>query len=106
METVIARIIAIILLLIALGDLPYGFYTLLRLVVFGASAWSAFIALGLDKKSWGWILAFIALLFNPIIPIYLDKEIWTGIDSVVALILFISIFSVNESRLDKKQKGN
>ena len=78
-------------LLLALAPLPYGYYTLLRIVVCGAAALLAFN----DFKRFGsvsfWVLLMggIALLFNPIIPIHLSREVWAPINILTALALFI-----------------
>ena len=63
------------LLFIAIFGLPYGYYILLRLVV---TAISLYVAFGLCKKDSVnfWVMLFIALLFNPLIPINLSKDMW------------------------------
>jgi len=35
----------------------------------------------------------IAILFNPIIPVYLTKEIWVVIDFIIAIVFLISILT-------------
>jgi hypothetical protein len=77
------------MLLIALAPLPYGYYTILRIVVCGSSAYISWTTA--DTKITGWTVAFaaVALLFNPIVPVYLDREIWAFIDVGVAVIYFI-----------------
>ena len=96
----ISRIIAIILLLVAIGDLPYGFYTLLRFIVCGVAAYGALISNELEKDIWTWIFGIIAILFNPLIPIHLDKGIWTIIDIIVAAILLSSLFLIRKPSHD------
>ena len=77
-------------LFVGVLPLPIGYYTLLRLVVTAAAAYIAYDTFQNDKQSgWIWVFGFVAILFNPLIPIYLDKEIWMVIDFVVA-ILFIA----------------
>lgn len=97
MGYIIGRIIAIILLLWALNKHPYGYYTLLRFVVCGVSVYGAYFATGLKKDGWAWIFGIIAVLFNPIIPIYLDRNTWAFIDVGVVAILLISLFSVRKT---------
>jgi hypothetical protein len=77
-------------LFLAIFKLPIGYYTFLRIVV----TIGAIIAIVNESKNGiiFWIIAFgiTAILFNPIIPIYLhDKSIWIPIDILVAL-LFIA----------------
>ena len=76
-------------LFIGIADLPIGYYSLLRIVVFISSCLIAFGSYAQDDKiNFGAILfAVIALLFNPICPIYLhDKEAWSTIDAITGVI--------------------
>ena len=92
MGFIIARIITVIILIGALGRLPYSYYTLLRFIVCGVTAYGAYYAKEIEKIGWVFILGFIALLFNPLIPIHLDRGTWAIIDVGVAIIIFISLF--------------
>lgn len=83
-------IIAIILLALAIpSGMPYGYYVFLRWAIAGISIYIAWASYELKQIPWTWILAVTALLFNPIIPIYLDKETWVVFD-VGAICVFIS----------------
>jgi hypothetical protein len=76
------------MLLLAVLPLPYGYYTLLRLVVCLASLIHA--AFGWQYlKPVAFISGFLAILFNPLIPIHLDKEVWLVIDIAAAIYQFI-----------------
>lgn len=89
----IPAIISLIMLLLTFFDWPYGYYTLLRIVVTGIAIYYAYYLYEIVKERnfWFWSLVVIAILFNPIIPIYLyDKTIWGFIDVIVA-IFFISL---------------
>ena len=91
--TTIPTIISIAMLLAGMPDFfPYGFYTLLRLVVCGTSGYIAFFAFEEEKTVIAFISGFIALLFNPLIPVHLNKELWVIIDFIVATYLFLTIF--------------
>jgi len=90
----IAIIISIILLFLAMIEgLPYGFFTLLRLVVFGTTAYLTWLAYRIEKQTWSWIFGFIALVFNPFIPLHLGRDLWVVVDLLVAVFLIISIFA-------------
>ncbi len=83
---------AVIFLFLALFDgWQYGFFTMLRFVVFAATAYVAWLAYKGQKEKWVWVFGFIAVLFNPLIPIYLNRETWTTIDLIVGLFLLLSI---------------
>ena len=76
---------------VAIADMPYDFYRLLRWLTFGVS-----IALGLkkfleDQTGWVWSLGIIALIFNPLVPFHFEKEIWR-IFNICESVIFLSIF--------------
>ncbi|MGH7901122.1 MAG: DUF6804 family protein [Thermodesulfobacteriota bacterium] len=85
---------SIMLILAVFEGWPYGYYTLLRLVVCGSASYVAFISYSIDKKNWMWVMVFIALLFNPLIPIHLDKTTWLLIDIIVALLFIVVLFKL------------
>lgn len=72
------------LLLLAVGDWPYGFYTFLRIAVCITAVFGAVQAFSTDQAGWGVTLAAIAILFNPVIPVYLSQATWAPIDVVCA----------------------
>jgi hypothetical protein len=85
---------AAVLLLIAAAPLEYGYYTFLRLAVTAASVWIAIVA-GRAKQT-GWTLAavFLAIVFNPLIPVWLSKGVWMPIDVAGAALLTVAAFNV------------
>lgn len=78
------------MLFLGVADLPIGYYTLLRIVVtIGAVI---VVANELEKGFNGWVITFglIAILFNPLIPVYLhDKSAWVLIDLIVGALFLI-----------------
>ena len=87
------KILAILFLLGALANNPYGYYQFLRWVILVVGAYSAYLAYNAGKKAWVWILGIIAVLFNPIIPFTFQRDTWQTIDVIVAVIFFVSIFN-------------
>jgi hypothetical protein len=83
-------LICAILLLLALADLPIGYFTLLRIVVtIGAVA---IVVTEFEKGINFWVIVFglIGILFNPFFPVYLgDKSTWMSIDLLTALLFGI-----------------
>lgn len=98
----IPAIIASLMLLGALGQWPYGYYQLLRLVVCGISVYVAFIAYNWHKIWATWLFGFIAVLFNPLIPIHLSRELWQPIDVICAL-LFVVVTLVLKKPVEENQ---
>ena len=101
----IGRLVAAAMLFWALDDHPYGYFTLLRIVVCAVSAFCAYMADTYDRSAWIWFFVVIAILFNPIWPIHLERETWQFIDVGVGIVMLISIFSLKPERLDKILKG-
>jgi hypothetical protein len=97
--SVIVRIFASVLLFwAALSHHPSGYYTLLRWVVFGAGAYSVYVAVTFNQISWAWCFGLIALFFNPLIPVWLNRATWVNIDVVAGGILVLSIFTLRRTK--------
>jgi hypothetical protein len=82
-------LIPIALLFIATQRMPYGYYTFTRIVVCGFAGFLAVIAWedeGLASRIWAVTLGLVAILFNPIFPIYLSRAVWFKLDVGIAII--------------------
>ena len=99
----VARIIAVLMLLWALTSPSYGYYTLLRFVVSGVTAYASYFSVKFRKIGWAWIYGIIAVLFNPLVPFHLDRTTWALVDVSVAVFLVISIFVLGKSKSWKGQ---
>ena len=80
------------MLLLALADMPSGYYVFMRIVVCLACAVVAYGSYKRDDSLNGSAIVFglMAILFNPIIPVYLyDREIWMPIDIIAAIIFVV-----------------
>ena len=76
----------------AIGILPvsYGYYTLSRLVVCGCSVYFAYRLYRKNQTSFVWVFGFLAVLYNPIIPVHLyQKEIWVVVNAITAIFFFL-----------------
>lgn len=92
-----SSISAACILLLAIPDIwPYAYYQILRFAVCGAALYNGYTAYATGKKMLIGIFAIIAVLFNPIAPIYLDKEVWIIIDSITAVIFIVSLFFLKQ----------
>lgn len=79
-------IVAALMLLGSLAPWPYGYYQLLRFVVCGVSVYVAFVAYNWQKLWAIWLFGFVAVLFNPLLPIHLSRELWQPIDVICAVV--------------------
>ena len=78
-----------IILGIALLPIAGGFYTLVRIAITIGAVIAAFQNSSNGIYIWSIMFGIVAILFNPIIPVYLhDKRAWMMID-IIAMILFI-----------------
>ena len=87
----IPAVAAAILLVLALGHHPYGYYTFLRwavtvaAIVVAAAAWKS----GFQWVTWPFVG--IAILFNPIAPVYMTRQSWRPIDIICAIAFAASL---------------
>jgi hypothetical protein len=95
--SVVARIVASVLLFWALARHQYGYFVLLRWVVCGVSAFCAFLSYSLKRIPWTWLFGLLAILFNPLAPIRLARQTWAYFDVATGLLLLASIFFIKES---------
>ncbi|QIU97508.1 hypothetical protein BacF7301_13300 [Bacteroides faecium] len=82
------KIILIILLLICLAPMPYGYYTLIRYlsaIVFTIMAYDY----GKNQKTLCMICVILVGLFQPVIKIPLGREVWNLVDILVAVFLLL-----------------
>jgi hypothetical protein len=92
----IARAVATVLLILALGRHPYGYYVFLRWAVCGTSTYTAWISGISGKAGWAWALGVVAVLFNPIVPVHLKRDTWAVLNVASAGLLMASIAYVRE----------
>ena len=91
-------IVSIVLLLVAAIHLPQGYYVLLRHVVCLTASLLSWFSYVSNKHAWVWIMGFIALFFNPIIPLHFGREVWLVADVLVAVLFCIFLFQ-NKQRI-------
>ena len=79
------------LLFLGAVSMPSGYYELLRWLICAAAGFAAYTNYSIDKSSWVIGFGIIALIFNPLAPIYLhDKFIWMIIDISAGLMFVIN----------------
>lgn len=88
--SIAVRVVAGVMLLLALGSWEYSFYQILRIVVCAASIFLAWHLFDIKKAEWAWVFVVTGILFNPIAPIYLARETWQVIDFAAAALFFAS----------------
>ncbi len=91
-------VIAAAFLVGTLGDWPYGYYMLLRWVTCGAAVAVAVYGHGWRRVGWVWLFGFVALLFNPVVPVHLSRETWQPIDMAAAAAFAVAVFGLSAPR--------
>lgn len=80
-------------LLLGIADLPIEYYTFLRI---GITIGAMVVIFSELKNGFNfWILAFgvIAIIFNPLVPIYLlQKEVWIPLDILASILFLVKAF--------------
>jgi hypothetical protein len=89
-------LIPIVVVALATARLPYGYYTFTRLVVCGAAILFAFTSWNERPmgQAFAVVLVLLALLFNPIKPVYLKRETWFYLDWLAAGIFALNLIVV------------
>ena len=90
-KTIVIKIILIILFLICLLDMPYGYYQFVRftgMIGFGLLAFENYH----NNQTWFVIWISSALLINPFFKIALGRDMWNIVDVIWAVLLVVSIF--------------
>lgn len=72
-----------VLLALTWLDLPYGYYTFLRLIITASSAFIIWLLWNYQREQreiWSVYFVILALLYNPFIPVQLPRDIWLVIN--------------------------
>ena len=101
-------LIPVALLLVATARMPYGYYTLTRVVVCGFGAFIAVMGWdgGTTARIWSVLFALLAVLFNPIFPIYLHRGTWFYFDIGAAAIFAAHLLFMRIRVLQLKGSGS
>ena len=80
----------VIVLAIGILPMPIGYYTLLRLIVCACAIYYAYSLSQSEDKTFMFIFGFLAILYNPILPVYLyEKSIWIILNIITAALFFL-----------------
>lgn len=88
-ETETSRFVWIIpigALVVALADMPYGYYQLLRVLIFCTAAYLAFDAYKRSETNCAWVLGGISLVYNPVAKLALGRDMWSLVNLATILV--------------------
>ncbi|MCC6229859.1 MAG: hypothetical protein IT432_11600 [Phycisphaerales bacterium] len=94
----LACMVAAAMCVFALADLPYGYYTLLRLVVCATS-----ISVGLQlvmtgRVRWSLLAWGVALLYNPLVRVGLERDVWAMVNLGTAATLMVGAWMMRRPK--------
>ena len=92
------KLILSALFLLCLAHMPYGFYSLIRFVAMIAFAIYAYVYYGKKNNKLAIIFVSLAILFQPLLPIYLGRTLWNIVDVIVAIFLVVLYFKENSNK--------
>jgi len=89
-------LVAAVMALVAIADLPYGYYMLMRIVVC-ATAVFVLVTAARGGQTWAvWAFGIVGLLFNPIVPVHLTKGLWQPIDFLAGAMFVVAALVVRK----------
>jgi hypothetical protein len=88
-----------LMLIIALGEQPYSYYQILRIVICGASIFLVWYFIQVKLEWLGWLFIVPAILFNPVLPIYLEKSTWQLLDLIFGIMFLGSLTTYKKENL-------
>lgn len=90
--------IIVFALFLGAAPLPYGYYTILRIMVTGFFIWAAVLTYQQKEQILPWVFVVLAITFNPIIKVYLSKELWAVIDILVGIFVITISSRIRENK--------
>jgi hypothetical protein len=98
-------LLAVVLLLGALASsfsalftLPFVYYQLMNWAVAGSALMISWQAYKKKDLYFTWLFALVAVIFNPIAPIYLSALAWKIADAIVIALFAASFFLMKEKK--------
>jgi|GEM_PF-1730584 len=77
-------VVLVIALILNPRDADQGYYDFLRLAVTGVAVYLALRAYRLKQTAWLWVMAGVALLYNPVFRVHLDRDDWYPLNALCA----------------------
>lgn len=92
------NLILALIFLLCLAPMPYGFYSLVRFVAMIAFAIYAYNYHEKKNNKLAIVFLSLAILFQPLLPIYLGRTLWNIVDVIVAIFLLVLYLKENHKK--------
>lgn len=80
--------------ILAVLDMPYGYYQFLRLIVTGYAGYVSYLYFRRGPSQWGWVFGTVALLYNPVFLVTMSKEFHTLVNLAVAGLVVFELYKL------------
>lgn len=88
-KRVIMALVAIAVAVALIPSLPYGYYSVIRWLVFASCAWLAVDSYCNGSQGWTWIWGVTAGIYNPLFPVHANRAIWSVVNiGVIATVVW------------------
>ncbi|HOX29646.1 MAG TPA: hypothetical protein P5080_00575 [Candidatus Paceibacterota bacterium] len=87
---------AIVMLVGTFGSFPYVYSQLTNWVVTIAALMTVYAARKAGQRTYMWLFVFVAVILNPIAPIYFTASQWRIAYTATMLLMAISIFKIKK----------
>lgn len=68
-------------------DNPYGYYRILRVVIFVTAGFAAKDFAKSNRRVWLWLMVITGMLYNPFVPMHLEREVWEIINLLTVVLM-------------------
>jgi hypothetical protein len=75
--------------IVAIAPMPYGYYAILRLVVFAACVLAVGLLWSRQRAAQSVVPILVGLLFNPVIRVPFTREVWVPLNVLAAVVLVV-----------------
>lgn len=82
--------------ILAVLDMPYGYYQFLRLIVTGYAGYVSYVYFRRGPSQWGWAFGTVALLYNPLFLVTMSKEFHTLVNLAVAGLVVFEFYKLRK----------
>lgn len=79
---------------IAILDMPYGFYMVLRPIVAGYAAYISYVYFRSARAGLAWTAGCVALLYNPFYPISMTKGAHSVFNLLTTAAIFVELYAI------------
>ncbi len=93
------KVLAITLLCGALTSVPYmAYYQLMNWVVLAAAIVTAMQAHHTERDTFMWLSLLVAIVFNPIAPLYFSTSVWHIADGIAIFFFVLATLTIRAAK--------